>query len=47
MLMNIWVRDTASGYIHQVGTDTHDSLEMFDGAVRQLDRIMAEGRTKT
>ena len=26
MLMNIWVKDTSSGRVHQVGTDPHDSL---------------------
>ena len=29
MLMNIWVRDKTNGHIHQVGTDVHDSLELF------------------
>lgn len=43
MLMNIWVRDTASGYIHQVGTDTHDSLELFDGAVHYVNMQCMEG----
>ena len=31
MLMNLWVRSTDDGFIHQVGTDRHDSIELFDG----------------
>ena len=33
MLMNLWVRDKTSGRIHQIGTDPHDSLALFDGKV--------------
>jgi hypothetical protein len=33
MLMNLWVKDKADGSIHQVGTDVHDSLQLFDGYV--------------
>lgn len=33
MLINLWVRDKSNGYIHQVGTDVHDSLELFNGKV--------------
>ena len=29
MIINIWVRDKTNGHIHQVGTDVHDSLELF------------------
>ena len=36
MLMNIWVRDNLNGYIHQAGTDQHDSLELFDGKVEYV-----------
>lgn len=27
MLINLWVRDKSNGYVHQVGTDVHDSIE--------------------
>lgn len=43
MLMNIWVRDTASGRVHQVGTDPHDSLEMFFGVVHYVNMQCMEG----
>lgn len=33
MLLNIWVRDKTNGHIHQVGTDVHDSLELFGNRV--------------
>ena len=33
MLINLWVKDKSNGYIHQVGTDTHDSVEFLDGQV--------------
>lgn len=36
MLANIWVRDTVSGHVHQVGTDPHDSLELIDGRVEYV-----------
>lgn len=36
MPINVWVRDKQSGRIHQVGTDPHDSLEVFDGAVHYV-----------
>lgn len=31
MLLNLWVKEVHSGTIHQVGTDPHDSVELFDG----------------
>lgn len=34
--MNLWVRSADTGIIHQVGTDTHDSLELFDGKVEYV-----------
>lgn len=43
MLMNIWVKDTLSGYVHQVGTDPHDSLEMFYGVVHYVNMQCMEG----
>ena len=43
MLMNIWVKDTASGHVHQVGTDPHDSLEMFHGVVHYVNMQCMEG----
>lgn len=43
MLMNIWVRDTASGCVHQVGTDRHDSLVMIYGAVHYVNLQCMEG----
>ena len=33
MLINLWVKDKTNGYIHQVGTDVHDSVEFLDGQV--------------
>lgn len=36
MLINIWVKDTASGRVHQVGTNRHDSLVMINGAVHYV-----------
>lgn len=33
MLMNIFVKDNSNGAIHQVGTDTHDSLELINGKI--------------
>lgn len=33
MLMNLWVKDNYDGSIHQIGTDSHDSLEFWDGKV--------------
>lgn len=36
MLVNIWVRDKYDGYVHQVGTDEHDSLELMDGKVEYV-----------
>ena len=33
MLINLWVKDKSDGYIHQVGTDVHDSIEFLGGAV--------------
>ena len=33
MLINLWVKDKSNGYIHQVGTDVHDSVEFLDGQV--------------
>lgn len=41
--MNIWVKDTLSGYVHQVGTDPHDSLEMFGGVVHYVNMQCMEG----
>ena len=43
MLMNIWVRDKSSGYIHQVGTDVHDSLELMDGKVEYYNMQNGDG----
>lgn len=43
MLMNIWVKNTASGHVHQVGTDPHDSLEMFHGVVHYVNMQCMEG----
>lgn len=34
--MNLWVRSADTGIVHQVGTDTHDSLELFDGNVEYV-----------
>ena len=33
MLINLWVKDKSNGYIHQVGTDVHDSIEYLCGQV--------------
>lgn len=29
MLVDLWVRDNCTGEVHQIGTNHHDSLEMF------------------
>lgn len=31
MLINLWVKDKLTGDIHQVGTDTHDSINFLFG----------------
>lgn len=36
MLVNLWVRDKSNGYVHQVGTDQHDSLELINGKVEYV-----------
>ena len=43
MLMNIWVREKSSGNIHQLGTDQHDSLEVFDGKVEYVNIQCMQG----
>lgn len=43
MLVNIWVRDNCTGYVHQVGTDLHDSLEFWNGAVQYVNMQCMEG----
>lgn len=43
MLMNIWVKDNCTGYVHQVGTDPHDSLEFWDGVVEYVNQQCMEG----
>lgn len=43
MLVNIWVKYTFNGNIHQVGTDVHDSLELCDGAVHYVNMQCMEG----
>lgn len=43
MLMNIWVKDKLTGRVHQVGTDEHDSLELFDGVVHYVNVQCMEG----
>lgn len=44
MLMDIWVKDTHSGKIHQVGTDNHDSLELIDDKVEYVN-LQSNGGT--
>lgn len=43
MLMNIWVRDKSDGRVHQVGTEWHDSLELFDGVVHYVNMQSMSG----
>lgn len=43
MLVNIWVRDNCTGYVHQVGTDPHDSLELWNGVVQYINMHCMEG----
>lgn len=43
MLVNIWVRDNCTGYVHQVGTDPHDSLELWNGVVQYINLQCMEG----
>lgn len=33
MLINLWVKDKSNGYVHQVGTNPHDSVEFLCGEV--------------
>lgn len=33
MLMNLWIKDNYDGSIHQIGTDSHDSLDFLNGKV--------------
>lgn len=43
MLVNLWVKDTQSGEIHQIGTDPHDSLELFEGNVHYVNMQSMSG----
>jgi hypothetical protein len=43
MLVNIWVKDNCTGYVHQVGTDPHDSLECWNGVVQYVNLQCMEG----
>lgn len=43
MLVNIWVKDNCTGYVHQVGTDPHDSLECWNGVVQYINLQCMEG----
>lgn len=43
MLVNIWVKDNCTGYVHQVGTDPHDSLEFWNGSVQYFNLQCMEG----
>lgn len=43
MLVNIWVKDNCTGYVHQVGTDPHDSLELWNGVVQYVNLQCIEG----
>lgn len=36
MYVNLWVKDKSNGYVHQVGTDQHDSLELIHGKVEYI-----------
>ena len=36
MLCNIWVKDKSDGFVHQIGTDQHDCLELIDGKVEYV-----------
>lgn len=43
MIVNIWVRDNCTGYVHQVGTDPHDSFELWNGVVHYVNLQCMEG----
>lgn len=43
MLVNIWVKDNCTGYVHQVGTDPHDSLDSLDGKVEYYNLQNGDG----
>jgi hypothetical protein len=43
MLVNIWIKDNCTGYVHQVGTDPHDSLECWNGVVEYVNMQCMEG----
>jgi len=43
MTMKIYVKDTHSGRVHQVGTDRHDSLVIIDGGLHYYNLQCGEG----
>lgn len=43
MLVNIWVKDNCTGFVHQVGTDPHDSLDSLDGKVEYYNLQNGDG----
>ena len=43
MLINVWVKDNYSGEIHQLGTNSHDSLEVVDGQVQYYNMQNGDG----
>jgi hypothetical protein len=43
MLVNIWVKDNCTGYVHQAGTDPHDSLDSLDGKVEYYNLQNGDG----
>lgn len=43
MLVNLWVKENQSGNIHQIGTDPHDSLELYEGVVHYVNMQSLSG----
>lgn len=41
--MKIFVKDTETGKVHQVGTDRHDSLTLIDGGLHYYNLQCGEG----
>lgn len=43
MLLNLWVKDHCGGRIHQIGTDTHDSLIYINGKIEYYNLQNGDG----
>lgn len=43
MVIDVWVKDKESGYVHKVGTDQHDSLRLLNGKVEYYNLQNGDG----